>query len=951
MPANDSLLRRYRKSLIAVLIFIAYAAGLFVHNLDVRQRLQQNLLDSVQLELTRQAHGLAYYFTERHNDLADLAASEPIANYFGGVDLGMSTQYGLGIHVMAVEEKFAHVIEQKLRGPHHIYTRIVLVDEHGTLIGESGNAEWLEHYAALLPELGDSRGITLLDSGLLLRFTRPVTIKGQLRGYLIAYGPTLVLEGHTGGLRPEAIVLAATGKPVTRQAPPEFSLPEVSRLLAGQGSNGQQAAIDQPAIGDDRLIATLKQNVDGTPFALVALITERELSAHSIPSLLLAAVGAVPFIVMFIVMQEMRERSRVEQANTSARIGAERLAQARSDFLANMSHEIRTPLNAILGLAQMGQRGSAGRQAEHQFVRIIESGQHLLGVINDILDCAKIEAGKLKVEFIPVEPGKVIDSVITLTAERAFTRGLTFTVHETGLPASFRGDALRLSQVLVNLLGNAIKFTDLGSVTLEARVEDEQLCLRISDTGIGMTPEQIQRLFLPFEQADSSTTRRFGGTGLGLSISAHLTKAMGGTIEVSSTPGVGSSFDVRLPLVAPEPEAPPPPGSIMLAGFPADEARLALAELAARGIPASTIDSPTGMVPADALVAVDARFAERGSTWRKWLGRLRDEGRCVALVGRIDEIDMSGLAEGLEGRLPLIERPLRTRHLVDCLRNTARPRPVFAPPHTRLQGLLVLAVDDNEINRLVLADLLAQEGARVDCVASGSEALAHIQSAGAAGYSIVLTDIQMPGMDGYELTRQLHTIDPELPVLGLTAHAGAEAREQCLASGMLAHIAKPIELDPLMKEILDHGRRSTAIEPGAHTAMPEAPAAEPASSTGGTGLVDWAALEAQFKGKTHFVTRIAGKALVSYRSSVTQLRGLAAGDGELSELSFVAHAIKGSAGTLKATQIYELAAATDMAARAGDANSRALAGELAAALDGLIRELEIRTGESERFGE
>ena len=177
MPVNDSLLRRYRKSLIAVLIFIAYAAGLFVHNLDVRQRLQQNLLDSVQLELTRQADGLAYYFTERNNDLADLAASESIANYFGGVDLGMTAQYGLGIHVMAVEEKFAHVIEQKLRGPHHTYTGIVLVDEHGGPIGKSGNAERLEHYAALLPELGDRHGITLLDSGQLLRFTHPVTVK------------------------------------------------------------------------------------------------------------------------------------------------------------------------------------------------------------------------------------------------------------------------------------------------------------------------------------------------------------------------------------------------------------------------------------------------------------------------------------------------------------------------------------------------------------------------------------------------------------------------------------------------------------------------------------------------------------------------------------------------------------------------------------------------------
>jgi len=958
MPDHTPLHKRYRKSLIAVLIFIAYAIGLFMHNLDVRQRLQQNLLDSAQLELAKQADALSYYFAERNNDLAELASSEPIASYFGGRDLGMSVEYGLGMHILSVEDKFSQLIERKRLATLPIYTQFILIDKTGQLIAQTGmsEAEWDESYIDIAPKLGNAPGVALMEDSRQLRFTYPVVIKGQLRGHLVAYVTASPLEGEAymkAGLRPEAIVFSATGEALTQDAHEAFRQPEIAQILAALGNGRTRSAIKLPQrVGKEKLIAALKENIAGSPLALASLITERELEAHSIPSLLLAAVGAVPFIVMLIVMTEMRQRSRVEEANASARIEAERLAQARSEFLANMSHEICTPLNAILGLAQIGQRGSIGRKAERQFVRIIESGQHLLGVINDILDCAKIEAGKLKVECIPVEPGKVIDSAVTLTAERAFARGLAFTVHEGELPASFRGDPLRLSQILVNLLSNAIKFTDSGSIALEVGIEGEQLCLRVGDTGLGMNAEQIGRLFHPFEQADSSTTRRFGGTGLGLSICSHLVNSMGGSIAVSSHPGAGSSFEVRLPLVAAEPAPPPPPGSIILAGFPADEVRVLLADLSARGIPAHAIDAPGGTVPPDALVAIDARFAEHGAAWRKWLAELRDDGYHVALAGRIDEIDMTGLAESLSGHLSLIERPLRARHFVDCLRNSTRPQPAYTHPDTHLTGLVVLAVDDNEINRLVLADLLAQEGARVDCVSSGAEALAHIKSVGASSYNIVLTDIQMPDMDGYELTHQLHAIAPTLPVLGLTAHAGAEACERCLDAGMLAHIPKPIDIGSLITEIMRHSIPTTAapcVDPthsgDAATLTPAEAPPPTAASPAASGLVDWTALETQFNGKTAFVTRLAGKALVSYRSSVIRLRALASGEGYLAELSFLAHSIKGSAGTLKATRIHELAAETDQSARAGGEDSRTLAGKLATELDGLIQELERRTGE------
>ena len=955
MPeADSSLLRRYRKSLIAVLIFVAYAVVLFAHNLNVQQRLEQNLLDAASLELAKQADALSAHFSERHNTLANLAASDAVTNYFSGHDLGMTVEYGLGVHTQAVEDRFEHLIDQERLGETRIYGRIVLIDEKGQLIAAAGALPEgrSEDYASLVTGLGDTRAVTLLDSHDLLRFSRPVRIKDHLRGHVIAYSPISAIQepfAKADALRPEALVIAATGQAVAPHIPALFAQPEVTGLLAELRFRDTRLTAGLPAIGDDKPIAVIKQGIDGSPLALAALITQRELSAHAIPSLFLAAVGAVPFLVLYIVMLEMRERRQVEHAlaaaRAEARAEAERLARARSDFIANMSHEIRTPLNAILGLAQTGERDLSGRQAKQQFARISDSGQHLLGIINDILDCAKIDAGKLSVEHIAIEPEQIIDNVVTLTAERAFERGLRFEVREHGLPARCLGDPLRISQVLINLLGNAIKFTEHGSVTLDACVEGDMLQLRVSDTGVGMSPDEISRLFQPFEQADSTTTRRFGGTGLGLSISAHLVQAMGGSIDVISTPGLGSRFEVRLPLIDAQFDAPPThPAHIVLAGFPSAESTPIVADLIARGHRASAIEAPAATPPTADLIVIDARRVIEAQSWRDWLNRLRRSRRPFALAGRLEEINRANLPDAIDGHLPLIERPLRSRHFIASLENGKRPTATQTPDTMRLAGLTILAVDDNEINRIVLADMLKQEGARVECLPGGAEALAHLAAGHAARCDIVLTDIQMPGMDGYQFTGRLHAAHPQLPVLGITAHVGVEARERCLAAGMLAHITKPIDLDALVAEILRHCSPSPTVTPSeAATSDPTASPNSPATPT--AGLIDWQALDNQFKGKDGFVTRIVHTAIVTYRKDARHLRALAQGDGDMDDISFAAHSIKGSAGALKAMQVQELAAATDLAARASHPDSRALAARLAEQLDMMILELATRVGE------
>lgn len=408
---------------------------------------------------------------------------------------------------------------------------------------------------------------------------------------------------------------------------------------------------------------------------------------------------AIP-LILFVwsrstnMLKQYRETHEQDQAQLrSAKDLAEDASAAKSRFLANMSHEIRTPLNAVIGLASIGVRDHHGQKCGKTFEQIRDSGQHLLGVINEILDYSKIEAGKLKIDLRPTQLIPVVEYAFDVIVEQAKSKGLTASLDlQNELPHWVEADSLRLQQVLLNLLSNAVKFTEQGGVSLRVYPDGGDICFLVADTGVGMDEDRLSSLFQPFEQADAGTTRQFGGTGLGLAISRDLARLMGGEIAAVSEPGNGSRFTLRLPLqVAPA----------------------------------------------------------------------------------VESVDM---------------------------------KTVEAKDHKALRGLRVLAAEDVEINRLILEDLLTAEGADVRFAVDGQQAIDRIEESGANCFDVVLMDVQMPRVDGHEATRRILQLVPGLPVIGLTAHALAEEREKCLASGMVDHVTKPIDPEVLVAAVLKHAR-------------------------------------------------------------------------------------------------------------------------------------------------
>ena len=525
--------------------------------------------------------------------------------------------------------------------------------------------------------------------------------------------------------------------------------------------------------------------------------------------------------------------------------------------------------------------------------------------------------------------GEVLDRALELATAWS-DKGLEIRVQEDpALPARMRGDALRLTQILVNLLSNAVKFTEAAGwidVTLKRdRERKDVLVIRVTDTGIGMSEEQLQRLFLPFEQADATTTRRFGGSGLGLSICKDLVSQLGGDISASSQLGLGSTFVVSLPIRDPEPAPPTPPRLVATCGLRPEE-HWVVDALRERGARVAGLGPNDDLLPD--ILLLDGATALDPEIW-SWVERLQRAGGRVIVVTSGDNTRWTGR------NVEIVTRPLRARQVLDSRRSAA---PMGG--RNRLQGLRVLGVEDAATNRLVLESILTDEGARLVCMEDGLSAIDLLTSQGRDAFDVVLTDISMPGIDGYETCRRIRMISKTLPVYALTAHALPGDRERCLAAGMDGFITKPIDLEALVQALLPYANpalRTTTNPPHRNTLPPTVmrPTAQSPQ------LVDWDRLARELPGGEAFLFRLAEMA-ADTQGNVPSLLREAVAARDYDAVRRLAHDLVGLAGAFRVTPLVELAKSVQASARASTPQSLALAVTLADSADELFNQLRSR---------
>jgi PAS domain S-box-containing protein len=672
--------------------------------------------------------------------------------------------------------------------------------------------------------------------------------------------------------------------------------------------------------------------------------------------------------------QDITEQKRLEQELVAARDLAEAATRAKSEFLANMSHEIRTPMNAIIGMAHLALRTGLDARQRDYVQKIDKAAGNLLQIINDILDFSKIEAGKLQMERVPFRLDEILANLSTVISIKAQEKGLEFIFDiEPGLPRVLMGDPLRLNQVLVNVVSNAVKFTDAGEIVVrirkQARVANGvRLEFAVSDTGIGMDEEQKSRLFQAFSQADSSTTRRFGGTGLGLSISARIIQMMEGGFEVESSPGEGSTFrfTARFDIAADQGERALPELEdlrdikVLVVDDNQSACQILTEMMNYFGFRSEAVaDGETGIRRIESAVREGAPFNLVLMDWRMpGMDGLETSRRIKAdsLIAPTPTIIMTTAygseelmdqaeALGLDG---FLVKPVSASAMLDATLQALRPGSALRPNRqtdldparmvAHLRGARVLLVEDNEMNRQVAVELLESAGFAVSVAEDGHQAVEMMS----AEFQAVLMDIQMPRLDGYGATRAIRE-NPAwrgVPIIAMTANALDTDREQAAAAGMVEHVAKPIDPRQL------YGALVRCVPAFASPVDPSAGLPDEACADGETLPAALPGIDLE-DGLGHLAGRVPAYLRLLERfpgrqsGTAGEIRAaLASGDREAAVRA--AHSLKSVAGNLGAHRLANLAAAAEAGLNAGAAEGQAedlvapLAAELRLVADGIL---------------
>ncbi|MGB4063648.1 MAG: response regulator [Azonexus sp.] len=721
-----------------------------------------------------------------------------------------------------------------------------------------------------------------------------------------------------------------------------------SRLVAASSALARGRFDTQlPSIGNDEIgalvssFATMRSELQTNQAELLEEIAERKKSADA--------------------LQQHREHLEeiVHQRTLELELAkdiAESASRAKSVFLANMSHELRTPMNAIIGLTHLLHRDVESAHANSQLNKINQAAQHLLGILNDILDFSKIEADKLTLDPSEFEFSQIFRQLNNLIGIQAESKNLEVVDRiDPAIPEFVNGDAMRISQILANFASNAIKFTERGSVILSARLVTQdagslRVRFEVTDTGIGLTQDQQIRIFQAFEQADSSTTRKYGGTGLGLAICKRLTKLMGGQIGVRSSPGKGSTFWCEIPLLpAINPTTERVRGSLpeglrilvidddinardaishMLQTYRAQvttaesgEAALQCVESAlANGKSFDLILTDWAMPGMDGIETA-RRILHLGSGTprivlvtaygRDWpLARLNEAGIVYQLNKPVMPSDLhEAMTHALLGPACYVETPRQYQESLNL---------------TPLNGRRVLLAEDNLVNQEVATELLKEVGLNVDVAEDGQQA---IDLASTNDYDLILMDIQMPRVDGIEATQTIRRMPRHtaVPIIAMTANAFNEDRDICLGAGMNDHLAKPVAPDKMYAALL----RWIRIEAPLPTIIHPVPGTSDENILTRLNGIESLDVDGGLKmvsGKLPLYCRLLQLFARSHCDDADKLLG-ALDDNRLDDARNLAHSLKGGAANIGARKIQEIAEGIELPLKRHQGNASSLARE------------------------